>query len=272
VIPAGGNGAEALDRLRRLLDFQSAARAPEASRRETAATGGRFRTTGRRSSAAGEFRRIAGVMKDLARHAELTCTLGAGNRSGRPEQLAWLASHSICLHAAYRGGLLLHGALAELDGSGVILAGSSGAGKSTASRRLPEGWTSLSDDATLLLPDASGVFRARPWPSAGSILLNRPAPGRIAGRLVPVRAVFFLEHADTDAAVRAGAGEASCLLAGSAAQGLLIPNDDAADQRFRDLRLRTLETAVALARQTPVFRLRLSLTGRFWETIEAALR
>ena len=47
------------------------------------------------------------------------------------------------------GGLLLHGALVERQGAGVILVGRSGAGKTTCCRRLPSGWQVL---GTLLRP------------------------------------------------------------------------------------------------------------------------
>jgi SynChlorMet cassette protein ScmC len=70
-----------------------------------------------------------------------------------------------------RGGLLIHGALAEWNGKGVILAGKSGVGKSTASARLTPAWRSLSDDATLIVPDGPMRYKA------GSVL-NLQQKGR----------------------------------------------------------------------------------------------
>ena len=50
-----------------------------------------------------------------------------------------------------KGGLLVHGALVEWNGTGVILAGPGGVGKTTASKRLPSTWRSLSDDTALIV-------------------------------------------------------------------------------------------------------------------------
>ena len=61
-----------------------------------------------------------------------------------------------------RNGLLLHGALAVHNGAGFILAGPSGVGKTTASRRLPLPWRSLSDDCVLVVRDANGRYWAHP--------------------------------------------------------------------------------------------------------------
>ena len=53
-----------------------------------------------------------------------------------------------------RGGVLVHGGLAELHGQGVILAAPGGTGKTTASTRLPAPWHSLCDDTALICRDA----------------------------------------------------------------------------------------------------------------------
>ena len=74
-------------------------------------------------------------------------------------------SLAIVRDAQIRGGLLLHAALAELDGRGVILAGSHDVGKSTASSRLPVPWHSLSDDACLVVKDSEDRYWAHPWPT-----------------------------------------------------------------------------------------------------------
>ena len=77
---------------------------------------------------------------------------------------------SSCAEA--RGGLLIHGALAKKNNQGIILAGPSDAGKTTASLRLPSSWTSLSDDCTLIVRDDNGQYHAHPWPTWSSFLLN----------------------------------------------------------------------------------------------------
>ena len=60
-------------------------------------------------------------------------------------------AQTIARDAQRRGGLLVHGGLAEWRGCGAVLAGAGTVGKSTASRRLPAPWRSWSDDATLVV-------------------------------------------------------------------------------------------------------------------------
>ena len=80
--------------------------------------------------------------------------------------------------AQARGGILIHGALAEREGSGVILAAPGGTGKTTASNRLPAPWRSLCDDSTLVVRDPQGNYWAHP------LAHLEPFPGRGAGQHV----------------------------------------------------------------------------------------
>ena len=71
----------------------------------------------------------------------------------RWQQLARLSA-CIARETLPNGGVMLHGGLATVPlapgPGGVLLAGRSGVGKSTASRRLPPTWRSLADDVTLV--------------------------------------------------------------------------------------------------------------------------
>jgi SynChlorMet cassette protein ScmC len=90
------------------------------------------------------------------------------------------------------GGLLLHGALAERDGRGVLLVGPPGMGKSTASGRLPPPWISHSDDATLVVRDQSGRYWAHPWPTWSRLMFGRGGGRWRTAKAVPLNAVFVL--------------------------------------------------------------------------------
>ena len=65
-----------------------------------------------------------------------TCILKPTGNYGAFASLLMQVSLVIAQHAEGRGGVLLHGALVEKDGVGVVLAGPGGVGKTTASRRL----------------------------------------------------------------------------------------------------------------------------------------
>jgi hypothetical protein len=170
-----------------------------------------------------------------------------------------------------RGGLLLHAALAARDGYGVLLAGPSGVGKSTASRRLPRPWESLADDCVLVLRDASGLYRAHPWPTWSLLRDNGTVASWPVEQAVPLRAMLFLNQSSFDRAEPVTATLATALIVESALRLIetvtLTPDGYAS----RAICRRYLRAAWALAAAVPAFRLQVSLTGRFWEEIERAV-
>ena len=175
-------------------------------------------------------------------------------------------------HTETAGAILLHGALAEQDGYGVILAGPGGVGKTTASRRLPPPWHSLSDDATLIVPDGQGTYWAHPWPTWSQLIND--GLGRTWGvpRAVPLKGIFFLIQAQEEQVIPTGAAQAVCLLTRAATVPALDPmmrrlsKDEA-----RAHKLLTFNNTCRLARAVPTHMLSLSLHGSFWREIESAI-
>ena len=107
---------------------------------------------------------------------------------------------AFCLRA--RGGLVLHGSAATLDGQGILCAGVSGAGKSTMARLLhAAGADVLTDERPVVRqwpppagdrnPSAPAAFRVygTPWPSSAGFARNAWAP---------LRRIYFLEHGTAD--------------------------------------------------------------------------
>jgi SynChlorMet cassette protein ScmC len=197
-----------------------------------------------------------------------------------PEDAAFVYYFHAALALAWRiqqaGGLLLHAALAAYQPAdqrpqGVLFAAPGGTGKSTTSRRLPAPWRSLSDDATLLVPDGAGGFRAHPWPTWSRFLAE---PGLSASWLVsesiPVRACIFLKQAPEDALEPLGAGQAASLLAESARQINFWDRDIPAAERSA-FRLQRFDTVCALAKAVPAHLLHISLDGQFWRELEKTL-
>ena len=192
--------------------------------------------------------------------------------------------------AQARGGLLLHGALAAVPNPGappvpegaaddalrgVLLAGPGTVGKSTASRRLPEPWRSLSDDATLVVRDERGRYLAHPWPTWSRFHLDSGVAGPggrwDVQRAVPLHAVFFLSQAAEDRVEPLARCPAAALLLESA-QPVTRPMTRLLDEReVRALHLEQLAAAERMALALPAFSLRLSLTGSFWREIEGVL-
>jgi hypothetical protein len=191
------------------------------------------------------------------------------------------------------GGVLLHSGLAAFrdqlspspkgGGSdrvrsggegGILLAGRSGVGKSTASRRLPPPWRTLADDMTLVVYDGQGTYWAHPWPTWSRFFGEGKGDGSDTWdvqQAVPLRAIFVLERGETDRAEPLGPGHAVALLAELARQTSTqflrgLSRDEIAafnHQRFDNL--------CALVRAVPAYTLHLSLDGAFWEEIERTI-
>ena len=89
---------------------------------------------------------------------------------------------------------MVHGALMERSGRGVLLCGPSGIGKSTTARRMAdEGFNVLADDCFLLRRDGIGKYWARPLPTWSVYLFGKEALAECdARREFPVSRLFVL--------------------------------------------------------------------------------
>lgn len=176
----------------------------------------------------------------------------------------------IARHTQIRGGVLLHGALAQRDGYGVILAGPSEVGKTTASRRISRPWRSLCDDTTLIVRDEQGAYWAHPWPTWGDLMFGGPGGSWDVQHAVPLKGIFFLDQAPEDQVEPVGVGQAVCLLVESVEQASGLSLGMAKDE-LRALCLQRFNNICALAQVVPCYLLHLSLTGTFWQEIEKAI-
>ncbi len=200
----------------------------------------------------------------------VVCSLGAANSQEMMAVQLMRLSRALVSLVEARGGALLHGALAELNGSGVLLAGPSGAGKTTASHLLPQPWQSLSDDTTLVVRDNSGSHWAHPWPTWSAFAFGGPGGTWDVQQTVPLSAIFFLQPAPADRLVALGKAEGLGLLLDSAEQTSQALTRDLEPTARRALRSERLDTLCALAQAIPVYRLRWTLTSPFWHEIERA--
>lgn len=171
------------------------------------------------------------------------------------------------------GGLLIHGALAERDGSGVIFSAPGGTGKTTASNRLPPPWRSLSDDAVLVVRDEYGNYFAHPWPTWSRFFDNGPGGIWEVERGVPLAAVFFLTQSPEDHAEPLNTGDAVAYMMESGHQ-IMGTTARAGCTREESELLSEMElNAVSeLVKAIPAYILYISLTGTFWEEIDFVLK
>lgn len=173
--------------------------------------------------------------------------------------------------AQRRGGVLLHGALAEWNGIGVILAGPAGIGKTTATRRLPHNWHSYCDDMTLVVCDKKGAYWAHPWPTWSTFMFNGPGGSWDVQHAVPLTGIFFLKQDHEDAFEPLGIAQNVCLLNASAEQSSWLMPGNLEKNALRELRLQRFDNICKLAQTIPSYILHMRLNGAFWQEIERAL-
>jgi SynChlorMet cassette protein ScmC len=232
------------------------------------------------------FRRVIvqveGPRTDLLKHSTtvhltfededtIVCTLISAENNEMPALPFVDLSMVICRHAQHRGGVLVHGALAEWNRNGVILAGPGGRGKTTASKRLPHHWQSLCDDTTLVIRDNKGVYWAHPWPTWSTFMFNGPGGTWDVQHAVPLRGIFFLEQAHEDKYEVLGTAQSVCLLNESAEQASWPMSSYSEKNELRRLRLLRFNNICTLAQTVPSYVLRLGRNGAFWQEIERAL-
>lgn len=167
--------------------------------------------------------------------------------------------------------IFIHSALAEYEENGILFAAPGGGGKTTASRRLPLPWKSLCDDTTVLVRDESGLWMAHPWPTWGTPSEDWKCIPCNVRHSVPVRAIFFLDQSELDDVDPVCGGEKLSMLAHASAQATTFATQILDPDSKRQSSLLWFSHLTEIAAQIPMFRLRLSLRGKFWETVEKTL-
>ncbi len=177
----------------------------------------------------------------------------------------------IAQQAQTRGGFLLHGALIERPGWGIVLAGPGGVGKTTASRRFPVPWRPLSDDEVLIVRDEKGAYKAHPWPTWSSFTAGGKGGTWDVEHDVPLKAIFFLLQAQENHIDPMGTGHAVSFLVELSEQISRTMSHGLGKDKVRSVRLQRFENICDLAKSVPCYRLYLGLDGAFWEKIEQVI-
>ena len=169
------------------------------------------------------------------------------------------------------GVALLHAGLAEIAGRRVLLAGASGAGKTTAGRRLPTPWRSLSDDATQVLFDERGAACAAPWPTISRITSGACSERWACNDVAPLAAIFYLRHSAADELRRMGGAEAAGNLYVSMRQFCAVRLAVRTARPWMVAPSDLFTAAQRVAKAVPTYELGHARWGRFWELIESAI-
>ncbi|HWQ20329.1 MAG TPA: SynChlorMet cassette protein ScmC [Methanotrichaceae archaeon] len=182
-----------------------------------------------------------------------------------------LTSLLMSLSARGKDGLYIHGALAEKDGQGVIMAGTWGAGKSTASNRLPPSWHSVCDDKIMVVRDSQGGYWAHPWPTWSRFLPGGQGGTWNSQRAVPLKGIFFLAQSPDDRVEPMSFREGAYALIESSRQALRPMIRELGREDRKLLCTQIFESAYALAMKVQCNILHLTLRGEFWTEMEKCL-
>jgi len=219
----------------------------------------------------GSSRQIRWTQLPRERAGRIICNVGSN--VGEEVFMAYILyiSQIIAHFSEKTGGLLLHAAMVCKGRNGIALMGGSGSGKTTSSRRIPAPWRACCDDYTLVMPDFNGKYWVHPWPTWSRFFQGGPGGSWPVRDAIPLRAIFFLQPAATDDWAEATARQpvVKTLAAVEQAMWLITPQLEKPQQRT--VRLRRLKNVIALTQAVPVFQLRLTLTGQFWQTMENAM-
>lgn len=173
----------------------------------------------------------------------------------------------IYLQAQQLGGLPLHSALIKYNGKGILIAGPSGAGKTTCFRRIPPPWKALCDDEVLVVRDNTGRYHAHPFPTWSNFFEGRPERSWDVQHNVPIKAIFFLQQAGVDEIKTVGQARATVLIYKSALNKWYYANFGNKYIMHEEI----FNNAAEMAKSIPAFILRASQNGKFWEIIENAI-
>jgi SynChlorMet cassette protein ScmC len=195
----------------------------------------------------------------------ISCILYQEDEKAPDPLLLMQFSSLFVLDAVTRGGLLLHGALIERDGMGIILAGPGGIGKTTACSRLPETWRTLSDDATLIVRDNSGDYWAHPWPTWSRFLEEQDGGSWDVGKAVAVKAICFLYQSPELELIPLGEGEKVCMGLESIEQASRILTRALDQENSRKLWEIYFRNICQMAKTVPGYRINLDRESPFWE-------
>lgn len=164
-----------------------------------------------------------------------------------------------------RGGLPVHGALAEYAGQGLLFVAPPGGGKTTTMATAPPGWNVLSDDAALIWPDRADMWTASPLPSWTELSSADRTPRTDPGRTCRLRGLVLLNKAkriDLDKIAPVKALPALYRAVGEYPV-LVMTEVDCRSHAFR--------LASHLVRTLPCWRLDLPLGGHIWPHLEGVL-
>lgn len=169
------------------------------------------------------------------------------------------------------GCIPIHAALIERNGIGVILPARGNTGKSTCCNRIPKPWRALCDDEVFIVRSSDHNYSVHPFPTWSNFTMGRPKMSWDTQYHVPLKAIYFIEQAKHDEAIRITDVEAVHRIFNSSWESFgrmtryLNPNYKIV------LRKQTFINSCELSKSVPSYILKVNLQGKFWEEIDKTL-
>ena len=151
------------------------------------------------------------------------------------------------------------------------MAGPSGIGKTTCCLEIPAPWRAHCDDETIVLRDRSRRFVAHPFPTWSDLAWNCCERSWGVQEYFPLAAVFFLEQGKDDAVAPVDKVEMTMRLYSASVAVLQRMLVRLQVQEVRLLNRKLFDNACRVAKEIPGYKLKFSLTGRFWNHRERVL-
>lgn len=205
---------------------------------------------------------------------DVICEFKGRRGSRRDIECMWHALSPIYLGAIRRQGLPLHAGLIEINGRGILLAGSSGRGKSTLCRRLSSSYTVLCDDEALVVRDDQGRYWGHPFPTWSRLMKPGHEGSWAVQKAVPLSHIFFITPSEKDEITTLGRGRAAMLTTRASLEKSLGSWgwEDADDSEGRAMKNQIFHNACLLAGTIPASLFHVGLTGRIEQEMEKVVR
>jgi len=167
------------------------------------------------------------------------------------------------------GGMPFHAGLVQKNGKGYLLAAPGNTGKSTCCSRIVPPWQAISDDEVVIVKGDAGKYLVHPVTTWSNYLWKngKEQPQEIE-KFWPLHGIFFLEQSETDEVVEIGKGTAALSAYESASQvgrrnrGLLNLEQE------RKTKHKVFDNAIEMMKKIPAYKLKVNLTGKFWEKMD----
>lgn len=202
---------------------------------------------------------------------DVICEVGLEEVQIMNSLIMWFSLFPIYQQTQQRGGMSLHAALVDQEGTGVLLAAPGEVGKSTCCRRIPHPWRSLCDDETIVVRDNKNGYLAHPFPTWSDSLWQSSGRTWNVQRYLPLAAIFFLQQAETDEVIPAGQGQTALLISRSESCTALRNREILGRKEEMTSKMKSFSNACEIAKVVPGYILRVSRSGQFWEEMAKVL-